>query len=79
MRYVAAIQSQRGDYNGRVLSIRQDDLRTLSVIFDLQPSVLVDQLIEWGVLDADARRAIDFEGDFSDESEIEEDEDFDEE
>ena len=62
-----------------MLSIRQDDLRTLSVIFDLQPSVLVDQLIEWGVLDADARRAIDFEGDFSDESEIEEDEDFDEE
>ena len=57
MRYVAAIQSQRGDYNGRVLSIRQDDLRTLSVIFDLQPSILVDQLIEWGVLDADGRSA----------------------
>ena len=79
MRYVAAIQSQRGDYNGRVLSIRQDDLRTLSVIFDLQPSVLVDQLIEWGVLDADARRAIDFEGDFSDEGEIDEEEEFEEE
>jgi transcriptional regulator with XRE-family HTH domain len=78
-RYVAAIQSQRGDYNGRVLSIRQDDLRTLSVIFDLQPSVLVDQLIEWGVLDPDARRAIDFEGDFSDEADEEfEDEDLEE-
>ena len=49
-----------------MLSIRQDDLRTLSVIFDLQPSVLVDLLIEWGVLDADAfRRAVDFDGDFS--------------
>ncbi|HLK43864.1 MAG TPA: transcriptional regulator [Thermoleophilia bacterium] len=79
MRYVAAIQSQRGDYNGRVLSIRQDDLRTLSVIFDLQPSILVDQLIEWGVLDADARRAIDFDGDFSDEGDIEDDEEFEEE
>ena len=74
LRYVAAIQSQRGDYNGRVLSIRQDDLRTLSVIFDLQPSVLVDLLIEWGVLDPDARRAVDFDGDFSDEDDIDEDE-----
>jgi len=62
-----------------VLSIRQDDLRTLSVIFDLQPSILVDQLIEWGVLDADARRAIDFDGDFSDEGDIEDDEEFEEE
>ena len=78
LRYVAAIQSQRGDYNGRVLSIRQDDLRTLAVIFDLQPSVLVDLLIEWGVLNADARRAVDFDGDFSDEDDIEEDEVLDE-
>ena len=73
LRYVAAIQSQRGDYNGRVLSIRQDDLRTLSVIFDLQPSVLVDLLIEWGVLDADARRAVNFDADFADE-ELDDDE-----
>ena len=29
---------QRGDYNGRVLSIRQDDLRTLAVIYDESPS-----------------------------------------
>ena len=27
-RYAAAIQAQRGDYNGKVLSIRQDDLPT---------------------------------------------------
>ena len=33
-RYAATIQSQRGDYNGRVLSIRQDDLRALAVIYD---------------------------------------------
>src|SRR5688572_33268261 len=28
-RYAATIQSQRGDYNGRVLSIRHEDLRSL--------------------------------------------------
>jgi hypothetical protein len=41
-----------------VLSIRQDDLRTLAVIYDQSPSVLTEQLISWGVLDADARRAV---------------------
>ncbi|HJY26226.1 MAG TPA: transcriptional regulator [Actinomycetes bacterium] len=56
-RYVAAIQSQRGDYNGKVLSIRQDDLRTLAVIYDESTSVLTEQLITWGVLNPDARRA----------------------
>ena len=57
-RYAATIQSQRGDYNGKVLSIRQDDLRTLAVIYDQPASLLVDQLINWGVLDPDARRAV---------------------
>ncbi|MEY9963923.1 transcriptional regulator with XRE-family HTH domain [Streptacidiphilus sp. MAP12-16] len=57
-RYAATIQSQRGDYNGKVLSIRQDDLRTLAVIYDQPASILVDQLINWGVLDPDARRAV---------------------
>jgi transcriptional regulator with XRE-family HTH domain len=58
-RYAATIQAQRGDYNGRVLSIRQDDLRTLAVIYDETPSQLTEQLIGWGVLNADARRALD--------------------
>jgi transcriptional regulator with XRE-family HTH domain len=57
-RYAATIQSQRGDYNGKVLSIRQDDLRTLAVIYDQPASLLIDQLISWGVLDPDARRAV---------------------
>lgn len=58
-RYAAAIQAQRGDYNGRVLSIRQDDLRTLAVIYDEAPSQLAEQLIAWGVLNPEARRALD--------------------
>ena len=58
-RYVAAIQAQRGDYNGRILSIRQDDLRTLAVIYDEAPGALADQLVAWGVLNPDARRIVD--------------------
>jgi transcriptional regulator with XRE-family HTH domain len=58
-RYVATIQSQRGDYNGRVLSIRQEDLRSLAVIYDRTPGDLTEELISWGVLNSDARSAID--------------------
>jgi transcriptional regulator with XRE-family HTH domain len=57
-RYTQTIQSQRGDYNGRVLSIRQEDLRTLAVIYDETPSQLTDQLIGWGVLNPEARHTI---------------------
>ena len=57
-RYASTIQSQRGDYNGRVLSIRQEDLRTLAVIYDETPSALTEQLITWGVLNPEARRAV---------------------
>jgi len=58
-RYAAAIQAQRGDYNGRVLSIRQEDLRTLGVIYDEPVSMLTEELISWGVLNAEARRSSD--------------------
>ena len=56
-RYAATIQSQRGDYNGRILSIRQEDLRSLAVIYDASPSALTEQLIGWGVLPPEARPA----------------------
>ena len=46
-RYVATIQSQRGDYNGKVLSIRQEDLRSLAVIYDKSPTDLTEELISW--------------------------------
>ena len=62
-RYARAIQQQRGDYNGRVLSIRQDDLRTLAVIYDMPPAMLAEELISWGVLDPDARRAVELPSD----------------
>lgn len=58
-RYAAAIQAQRGDYNGRVLSIRQDDLRTLAVIYDQPAGLLAEELIAWGVLNPEARTVVD--------------------
>jgi transcriptional regulator with XRE-family HTH domain len=33
-RYLRAIAWERGDYNGRMLTIRRDDLRTVACIFD---------------------------------------------
>src|SRR5690625_209422 len=49
-RYVATIQAQRGDYNGRVLSIRDDDLRNLSIIYDEDSTELTRRFTEWGVI-----------------------------
>ena len=54
-RYARAIQQQRGDYNGRVLSIRADDLRALAIVYDVSPSGLIERLNEHGVLVADPR------------------------
>lgn len=49
-RYVAAIQAQRGDYNGRVLTLRHEDLRALALLYDTAPALLIEQLAQWGVL-----------------------------
>ncbi len=57
-RYAQAIQSLRGDYNGRVLSIRQEDLRQLALLYNESVSELTENLISWGVLGNDARRVI---------------------
>src|SRR3954469_1889255 len=54
-KYARAIQQQRGDYNGRVLSIRADDLRALAIMYDSSPSGLVEKLTEAGVVVTDVR------------------------
>ena len=54
-RYARAIQQQRGDYNGRILSIRADDMRALAIVYDVSPSELTERLGELGVLVADPR------------------------
>ena len=57
-RYTATIQSQRGDYNGKVLSIRAEDLKSLAIIYDMSPDELTTRLIEWGVLSPGADGSI---------------------
>jgi len=37
-RYVRSIEHQRGDYNGQVLSIRSEDLRSLAILYDRSPT-----------------------------------------
>jgi transcriptional regulator with XRE-family HTH domain len=49
-RYAAAIQSQRGDYNGPVLSLRDADLQTLSTIYGASPAQVTEQMLACGVL-----------------------------
>ena len=46
-----------GQRFGAAWAFSEDDLRTLAVIYDESPSVLTEQLITWGVLNPDARRA----------------------
>src|ERR1700716_3506701 len=43
-KYPRPIQQPRSDYNGRVLSIRADDLPALSTVYDDPPTGLVDRL-----------------------------------
>lgn len=52
-RYVAAIQQRRGDYNGRLLTLREEDLFALGVIYDVAPAMLLRALVAWGVLVGD--------------------------
>jgi transcriptional regulator with XRE-family HTH domain len=58
-RYTATLQAQRGDYNGRVMSIRHEDLRSLAVIYDQAPAHLAERLVSWGVLNPEPDRTID--------------------
>jgi transcriptional regulator with XRE-family HTH domain len=49
-RYAAAIRSQRADYHGRVLTLREEDLRSLAVLYNLPQDILTDRLTGLGVL-----------------------------
>jgi transcriptional regulator with XRE-family HTH domain len=43
-RYARRIQIERGDYNGRMLTIRRDDLRAIALAFGREPDELVIEL-----------------------------------
>jgi hypothetical protein len=50
LRYLRTIILERGDFNGRVLSIRRDDLRALCAISQTTEDDLFSQLEHWGAL-----------------------------
>ncbi len=48
-RYVGAIQAQRGDYNGRVLTVRASDVRALAAVLDRDVPEFREHLTTVGV------------------------------
>ena len=50
LRYLRSIILERGDYNGRVLSIRRDDLRAICSLLRTDEPATLEQLAEWGAL-----------------------------
>lgn len=48
-RYLRMIQVQRGDYNGRMLTIRRDDLRAIACILDCHPDQVPSRLNTLGL------------------------------
>ena len=49
-RYAAAIQARRGDYNGRVLTVRSGDLELLAAVLDAAPDELRARLSAVGAV-----------------------------
>ncbi len=49
-RYLRMIQVERGDFNGRVLTIRRDDLRAIACLLDTTIAAALDNLGELGLL-----------------------------
>ena len=50
LRYLRSIILERGDYNGRVLSIRRDDLRAICSLLRTDEATTLEQLATWGAL-----------------------------
>ena len=49
-RYLRMIQVQRGDFNGRVLTVRRDDLRAIACILDVTPELAAARLESLGLV-----------------------------
>jgi len=48
-RYLGYIQVQRGDFNGRMLTVRRDDLRAIACLLDVNPDSARSKLEELGL------------------------------
>lgn len=55
LRYARSIVLDRGDWNGRVLSVRRDDIRGLASMSGVDESTLLERLDRWGALATVAR------------------------
>ena len=49
-RYLRMVQVQRGDFNGRVLTVRRDDLRAIACILDVTPDLVTARLDALGIV-----------------------------
>ncbi len=49
-RYIGMIQVQRQDFNGRMITMRSDDVRAIACLFDLTPEALGNRLDDLGLL-----------------------------
>jgi len=43
------VQVQRGDFNGRVLTVRRDDLRAIACMLDVTPDHVIGRLDALGI------------------------------
>jgi transcriptional regulator with XRE-family HTH domain len=50
LRYLRSIILERGDYNGRILSVRRDDLRAICSLLRTDEPTTLEQLSQWGAL-----------------------------
>lgn len=50
LRYLRSIILERGDYNGRVLSVRRDDLRAICSLLRTDEAATLERLHQWGAL-----------------------------
>lgn len=50
LRYIGMIQLQRQDFNGQVLTIRQEDLRAIACLFEATPEAMRRRLDQLGLM-----------------------------
>jgi transcriptional regulator with XRE-family HTH domain len=48
-RYLNMVQVRRGDFNGKVLTIRKDDLSAIASVLDISPETLLGKMAELGI------------------------------
>jgi hypothetical protein len=47
--YITMIQLQRGDFNGRMITIRSDDVSALGRVFERSEGAMRERLLELGI------------------------------